>query len=77
MARINIRESNPAHYAQVAAEQEELKRTYSSKIQLARLCPYCEHKVEVLCRGTHSGTYTKCPNCGETIFLPPVSFRLA
>lgn len=74
-AKINIRERDPQHYAQVKQEQAELKHTYSSSMRLARLCPFCDHKVEVLCRGTHSGTYAKCPNCGEDIFFPPVSFR--
>ena len=77
MAKINVKETNPDHYAQAAAEQEALKRTYSSTIQIARLCPFCGHKVEVLCRGTHSGVYTKCPNCGESIFFPPITFRMA
>lgn len=77
MPRVNIKQVDPVRYAQVAAEQEELKRAYSSQIKVARLCPYCGHKVEVLCRGTHSGTYTKCPNCGEDIFFPPISFRRA
>lgn len=77
MPRVNIKQVDPVRYAQVAAEQEELKRAYSSQIKVARLCPYCGHKVEVLCRGTHSGTYTKCPNCGENVFFPPISFRRA
>lgn len=75
MARVNIRTSDPARYAQVAAEQEELKRIYSSQLRIARLCPYCEHKIEILCRGSHSGSYTKCSNCGENVFFPPVTFR--
>ncbi len=77
MAKVNVREADPARYAQAAAEQEALKKIYSSTIQIARLCPYCGHKVEILCRGTHSGTYMKCPNCGEIVFFPPITFRLA
>lgn len=75
MAKVNIRISDPVRYAQVAAEQAELKKAYSSQMRLARLCPFCEHKIEILCRGSHSGTYTKCTNCGEDVFFPPVSFR--
>ncbi|MCI8810643.1 MAG: hypothetical protein HFF84_11125 [Oscillibacter sp.] len=75
MSKRNIRQSDPAHYARVSVEQEELRKRYSSQICMARLCPFCGHKVEILCRGTHSGTYIKCPNCGEEIFFPPVSFR--
>ena len=44
---------------------------------LARLCPYCGHKIEILSRGTHGYAFTKCPNCGENVGFPPVSFRLA
>ncbi len=51
MAKLNIRNSDPERYARVTAEQEELKRSYSSQIRVARLCPYCDHKIEVLCRG--------------------------
>ena len=77
MPRVNIKQADPVRYAQVAAEQEELKRTYSSQMQVARLCPYCGHKVAVLCRGTHSGSYAKCPSCGEHVFFPPITFRRA
>lgn len=77
MAKINVKDANPDRYAQVAAEQEALKKAYSSAIQVARLCPFCRHKIEILCRGTHSGTYTKCPGCGEDVFFPPILFRLA
>lgn len=77
MPKINAREIDPTHYAQAAAEQAALKRAYSSTIQIARLCPYCGHKVEILCRGTHSGTYIKCSNCGEVVFFPPIAFRRA
>lgn len=77
MARINVKQSDPARYAQIRAEQQALEKAHSSSVKMARLCPYCDHKIEILCRGTHSGTYTKCPNCGETIFFPPVSFRRA
>ena len=77
MARINVKDSDPVRYAQVLAEQQALKQAHSSSVRLARLCPFCDHKIEVLCRGTHSGTYSKCPNCGEDIFFPPVTFRRA
>lgn len=77
MARINVKESDPARCAQVKAEQQALEKAHSSLVRIARLCPYCDHRIEVLCRGVHSGTYLKCPNCGENIFFPPVSFRRA
>ena len=62
MPRCNIREENPAKYAQVKAEQEKLRAecSQSSSITLARLCPYCGHKIEILSRGTHGYAFTKC-----------------
>lgn len=75
MYKVNVRTKNPTYYAQVSAEQEELKRAYSSSMTMARLCPYCQHKIEILCRGSHGGCYTRCPSCGEQVFFPPVSFR--
>lgn len=77
MPRVNIREVDPIHYAKVRAEQEKLQAQCDSTMMVARLCPYCSHKIEVLCRGTHSGAIAKCSNCGEKVFFPPISFRLA
>lgn len=77
MPRVNIREADPARYARVKAEQEKLRAQCDSTMMMARLCPYCGHKVEVLYRGTHGVSVAKCSNCGEEVFFPPVSFRLA
>ena len=43
MAKINIRERNPEHYAKVKVEQEALIKKCSAQLGIARLCPYCEH----------------------------------
>ena len=50
MPRYNIRTENPVRYAQVKAEQDRLRAecARSSSITLARLCPYCDHKIEIL-----------------------------
>lgn len=77
MARVNIRESNPYRYARVKAEQEKLQKQFCGGVMMARLCPYCDHKIEILCRGTHGPAYIKCPNCGEESLFPTVSFRRA
>jgi len=66
---------DPVRQARVRAEQEELRRQYATHITMARLCPYCEHKVEVLCKGSHGASFVKCPKCNESVFFPPVVFR--
>jgi len=77
MARINSQAIDPKRYACIQAEQKELQEQYSSHITMARLCPYCANKLEVLCKGSHGATYVKCSQCGEQVFFPPVVFRLA
>lgn len=74
--RVTLKQRDPQRYAQICREQDRLKEAYSSSVQVARLCPFCGHKIEILCRGPYSGTYTKCPGCGEDVFFPPISFRL-
>lgn len=76
MARINMKESNPSRYAQVRAEQEALQKEFSGQL-IARICPYCGHKIELLYRGSHGAASIKCANCGEYVTFPPVAFRMA
>lgn len=76
MPKVNIKEKDPDHYAKVKAEQDELNKQCSSKITMARICPYCQHKVTILFRGQHSYSKEKCSNCGEEVMFPPVHFRL-
>ena len=76
MARINARELDPQRYSCIQTEQQELKKQYSSHITMARICPYCQNKLEILCKGNHGAVYVKCPHCGEQVFFPPVAFRL-
>lgn len=76
MARYSLKEADPVRYEEVVNEQEELKEAYASRMTMARMCPYCNHKVEILYRGTHGGSSIKCPNCAEDVFFPPVSFRM-
>ena len=77
MARPNMRQEDPEQYEKIKAAQNNLKQQYFGGIKMARLCPYCNHKVEVLCRGEHASASTMCPNCREEIFFPPVMFRKA
>ena len=72
MARLDVKTQDPERYAQVKAEQEELKLQFSMAAfgtSVARLCPYCEHKIEILYRGEHGPSRAKCPNCGEALRL--------
>ena len=48
MPKVNVRQTDPVRHARVAAEQDALKKTYGSQMQIARLCPYCGHKVCLL-----------------------------
>lgn len=77
MSRYCLRDADPALYERVAREQRELRVEYASRTTMAWLCPYCNHKLEVLYRGNHGGSSIKCPNCNEEVFRPPVSFRRA
>ena len=79
MPRYNIQEKDPDRYAKVKAEQEQLRAecARNSSMTMARLCPYCEHKIEILLRGIHGYSFLKCPNCGEQVGFPPVSFRMS
>lgn len=77
MPKINIRESNPALFAQVKSEQDKLREECTASIKVARLCPYCGHKITTICKGNHGYATEKCVNCGEEVIFPPISFRVA
>ena len=77
MAKVNAQQLNPERFALVREEQEDMKRQYRGMLKVARLCPYCDHRVEDLARGQHGYTMAKCPNCGQEVVFPPISFRLA
>ena len=76
MSRINMKTLHPARYEKAREEQEKLKEQFSCCTTLARLCPYCDHKVAVICKGSHGAMFIKCTKCGEDVFFPPVSFRI-
>lgn len=77
MAKFNAKENDPERYAKVKAEQDMLITKAKSQLRLARLCPYCDYKLSIVLKGEHSWTSEKCPNCGEVIVFPPISFRMA
>mgnify|MGYP007070265145 CR=1 FL=1 len=75
MPKVNVKELDPARYARAAAEQETIKKQRLGQYTVARICPFCDHKIELLYRGEHGASRLKCPNCGEEVTFPPVSFR--
>jgi hypothetical protein len=77
MAKFNIRDEDPDHYEKIKAEQERLKKQCDCMMRVARICPYCRHKITVACKGSHGFETVKCPNCGEDVIFPPLSFRIA
>ena len=77
MAKVNVRETDPARYRMVKAEQDRLRREYGLTPKLIEPCPYCDHKTLVLYKGSHGAATAVCSRCGEEVFFPPVHFRLA
>ncbi len=75
MPKYNVREQDPDRYARAKAEQSQLREQCFGQYTLARICPFCDHKVEILYRGAHASSSLKCPVCGEEVIFPPVTFR--
>lgn len=76
MAKINVRELDPQRYSCIQTEQQELKKQYSSHITMARMCPYCQNKLEILCKGNHGAVYVKCHRWEKHLFSAMGAFRL-
>jgi len=75
LPKFDMRRYNPDHYARVKADQEQIEAQYFQGVKLAQLCPYCGHRVGILCRGFHGAEQKKCENCGEEVKFPPIQFR--
>lgn len=76
MARINPRERDPERYERIKKAQQELQSEYDAVITMARICPFCDNKVEILYKGSHGASTIRCNSCGEPVFFPPVCFRI-
>ena len=50
MPRYNPREGDPQRYARAMAQQSELRKQCAGQYTVARICPFCDHKVEILYR---------------------------
>lgn len=77
MSKLNVKEKDPARYEFVQGEMKKMREEYASCITIARLCPFCDSKVEILYQGSHGASAAKCPACGEQVMFPPVVFRFA
>lgn len=77
MARVSPKERDPVLYERIKKEQKALKDEYSTIITVARICPFCDNKIEILYKGAHGAAHVKCSSCGESVFFPPVFFRIA
>ena len=75
MPRCDVKRRNPEHYARVKADQDRLDQQYFQGVKIATLCPFCGHRVGILCRGTYGPEQRKCDNCGEEVKFPPIQFR--
>lgn len=75
MPKVNVKKSEPEHYAQVKIEQEEIKNSIKAKFSITLSCPYCGHAAGKIYKGTSLANFeTKCENCGEIIIFPPIAF---
>lgn len=75
--RFSARTYDPVRYAAVKKQQEALKEQCRGLLTVARICPYCNHRIDDAVKGDHGYTFSKCPNCGEEVIFPPIHFRLA
>ncbi len=75
MQKIDVQKQDPEHYALVKSEQDKLRKQCAGRMVIARLCPYCKHKIDEAVQGIHGYTFAKCERCGECVIFPPMSFR--
>ena len=75
MPKVCPRTDDPERYKKVKAQQQELYYQCNAQMTMARICPYCRHRIAIIYSGSHSYSQNKCPNCGEEVVFPPVCFR--
>ena len=75
--RFSVRAYDPARYAAVKQQQDALKDQCKGLLTVARICPYCNHRINDVAKGDHGYTFAKCPHCKEEVIFPPIHFRLA
>jgi hypothetical protein len=75
--RFSAQSFDPAKYEAVKKQQDALKERCKGILRVARICPYCDHRVNDVAKGDHGYSFAKCPNCREEVVFPPIHFRLA
>ena len=75
--RFQVQRTDPAKYAAVKRQQDTLREQCQGVLKVARICPYCNHRVDDVAKGDHGYSFTKCPHCGEEIVFPPIHFRFS
>lgn len=53
MAKVDVQRANPELYEQVKSEQNKMKTHCRAQMKVARLCPYCGHKITTIYKGSH------------------------
>lgn len=75
--RYSVQVRDPEKYKAVKKQQNALKEQCRGVLRVARICPYCDHRVDDVAKGDHGYAFAKCPNCGEEVVFPPIHFRIA
>lgn len=77
MSKLSIKDVNPEKYKAVKSNQNTMVREIEGLAKMGCYCPYCDHKVIDIVKGSHGYISIKCPKCGERVVFPPVFFRIA
>ena len=77
MAKFNAKENDPERYARVKERNRLSCRHGASQSCDWLACVRIATITVYAIKGEHSWTSEKCPNCGEVVYFPPISFRKA
>lgn len=65
-----MKDSSGWQYAR--AYNDAMREAVGGSIVAARLCPFCLHKISLLCVGVYGPEVVRCHQCGEIVAFPPV-----
>ena len=72
MTKADIRNKDPDRYEIASFFNDAQTALLRGQPCIARLCPYCDQKIELLYPGKHSAARGKCMNCGAQVAFPSV-----